>query len=191
MLTGKKLPKEGILKEYALRRMNEAQLKEINGHLSKLRKTDDLSYTNLKNGQSDTGEEGQQQLIPEETLLQLLDEAREEEDRLAIMSNLGDQDNEDKLQVEIYKYQQSAQNEIKKFEETGQKLKEAEQAVAEAFQMRSEIQDLLKHDDEEDKKTQGAIQSLENIERSGVFQKMEDLRQEALGFTQQKKEEIK
>ena len=42
--------------------------------------------------------------------------------------------------------------------------------------MRSEIQDLLKHDDEEDRKTQGAIQSLENIERSGVFQKMEDLR---------------
>ena len=171
--------------------MNEVQLKEINGHLSKLRKTDDLSYTNLKNGQNDSGEEGQQQLIPEETLLQLLDEAREEEDRLAIMSNLGDQDNEDKLQVEIYKYQQSAQNEIKKFEETGQKLKEAEQAVAEAFQMRSEIQDLLKHDDEEDRKTQGALQSLENIERSGVFQKMEDLRQEALGFTQQKKEEIK
>ena len=56
----------------------------------------------------------------------MIDEAREEEDRLAIMSNLGDQDNEDKLQVEIYKYQQSAQNEIKKFEETGQKLKEAE-----------------------------------------------------------------
>ena len=44
-------------------------------------------------------------MIPEETLLQLLDEAREEEDRLAIMSNLGDQDYEDKLQVEIYKYQ--------------------------------------------------------------------------------------
>ena len=55
------------------------------------------------------------------------------------MSNLGEPDNEDKLQVEIYKYQQSAQNEIKKFEETGQKLKEAEQAVAEAFSMRSEI----------------------------------------------------
>ena len=67
MLTRKKLPKEGILKEYALRRMNEAQLKEIDGHLSKIRKTSDLSYTNLNSKDQESsqgGDEGQEKLIP-------------------------------------------------------------------------------------------------------------------------------
>ena len=44
----KALPREARLRDTAIRRMNEAQLKEIEGHLRKLRNTDDLSYSNTK-----------------------------------------------------------------------------------------------------------------------------------------------
>lgn len=44
----KALPREARLRDNAIRRMNEAQLKEIEGHLRKLRNTDDLSYSNVK-----------------------------------------------------------------------------------------------------------------------------------------------
>ena len=48
-----KLPKEGILRDKAMKRMTEAQLKEIEDHLRNLRKTDDLSYsTGRADGQS-------------------------------------------------------------------------------------------------------------------------------------------
>ena len=40
-----KLPKEGILRDKAMKRMTQAQLKEIEDHLRNLRKTDDLSYS--------------------------------------------------------------------------------------------------------------------------------------------------
>lgn len=40
------LPKESRLRENAIRRMNEAQIKEIESHLRKIRNTDDLSYSN-------------------------------------------------------------------------------------------------------------------------------------------------
>lgn len=69
-MTGKKsMPKEGILKEYALRRMSEAQMKEIDSHLSKLRKTDDLSYSNTgEKGEQNIDSKGQR-MVDEETLL--------------------------------------------------------------------------------------------------------------------------
>ena len=48
--TGKSraLPRESNLRKNAIRRMNEAQLKEIEGHLRKIRNTTDLSYSNVK-----------------------------------------------------------------------------------------------------------------------------------------------
>ena len=48
-----KLPKEGILRDKAMKRLTEAQLKEIEDHLRNLRKTDDLSYSTTRgDGQS-------------------------------------------------------------------------------------------------------------------------------------------
>lgn len=44
----KALPKEGRLRENALRRMNDEQIKEIENHLRKIRNTTDLSYSNAK-----------------------------------------------------------------------------------------------------------------------------------------------
>lgn len=49
----KALPREARLRDTAIRRMNEAQLKEIESHLRKLRNTDDLSYSNTKSTSRD------------------------------------------------------------------------------------------------------------------------------------------
>jgi len=49
-VTGKSkaLPREANLRDNAIRRMNEAQIKEIEGHLRRIRNTQDLSYSNVK-----------------------------------------------------------------------------------------------------------------------------------------------
>jgi len=90
-MTGKSkaLPREKGLKENALRRMNEAHLKEIENHLRKIRKTTDLSYSNVKNqGTEDTKEaEADKKLIDPETLMRLIDECKEEEDRLQVINS--------------------------------------------------------------------------------------------------------
>ena len=54
MTKGKALPREGRLKENALRRMSDAQLKEIENHLRKIRNSNDLSYSNMKATQEST-----------------------------------------------------------------------------------------------------------------------------------------
>ena len=50
----KALPREKGLREAALRRMSDAQIKEIENHLRKIRNTTDLSYSNVKDGESDS-----------------------------------------------------------------------------------------------------------------------------------------
>ena len=59
-LGGKKkaLPKEAVLRDKAMKRMTQAQLKEIEDHLRNLRKTDDLSYSSGVGGQSSEEAEG-------------------------------------------------------------------------------------------------------------------------------------
>lgn len=51
----KALPREGRLRENAIRRMNDAQIKEIENHLRKIRNSNDLSYSNVKSSQPTTG----------------------------------------------------------------------------------------------------------------------------------------
>jgi len=53
----KALPREGRLRENAIRRMNDAQIREIENHLRRIRNTQDLSYSNVKQ-QPDSGEDG-------------------------------------------------------------------------------------------------------------------------------------
>ena len=87
-LSGKSraLPKEGRLRENALRRMNDAQIKEIENHLRRIRNTTDLSYSNAKQVNPDQesksaaedGETTDRKLVDQETLMRLIDEAKEE-----------------------------------------------------------------------------------------------------------------
>ena len=87
----KALPKEARLRDNALRRMSEAQLKEIENHLRKIRNTNDLSYSNTKQGESDpAADKGG---IDTETLMRLIDECKEEEDRIGLISAEEEDDN--------------------------------------------------------------------------------------------------
>ena len=74
--------------------MSEAQLKEIENHLRKIRNTTDLSYSNAKDASNTAAEssgdtplaaaqaQAQPKRIDPETLMRLIDECKEEEDRL-------------------------------------------------------------------------------------------------------------
>lgn len=79
----KALPREPRLRDNAIRRMNEAQIKEIEGHLRRIRNTQDLSYSNVK--QQSASEEGEtagglpvKKMVDAETLMRLIDECRDE-----------------------------------------------------------------------------------------------------------------
>ena len=97
--SGKKiaLPRDPRMKENALRRMNEAQMKEIESHLRKLRNTTDLSYSNADAKEEMKREDGEfpaletaKKMIDQETLMRLIDECKEEEDRISVIG--GDED---------------------------------------------------------------------------------------------------
>ena len=89
-----KLPKEGILRDKAMKRMTQAQLKEIEDHLRNLRRTDDLSYSSHRgesqgsetkaeiDDPSEIADSKMKKMIDQETLLRLIDECKEEEERL-------------------------------------------------------------------------------------------------------------
>ena len=85
----KPLPKEGVLRDKAMKRMTQAQLKEIEDHLRNLRKTDDLSYSTAAAGTVTEEAEGKK-VIDQETLLRLIDECKEEEERLAVLQIMPD-----------------------------------------------------------------------------------------------------
>lgn len=94
----KALPREGRLRENALRRMNDAQIKEIEGHLRKIRNSNDLSYSNVKGAQPDTTNDAasenpstERKMIDAETLMRLIDECKEEEDRIQVIASEEDQ----------------------------------------------------------------------------------------------------
>ncbi len=86
----KALPREGRLRDNALRRMNDAQIKEIESHLRKIRNSNDLSYSNVKSAQPEANDGAaasenpatDRKMIDPETLMRLIDECKEEEDRL-------------------------------------------------------------------------------------------------------------
>jgi len=69
--------------------MNESQLKEIENHLRKIRNTTDLSYSNMKELD---GASSERRAIDQETLMRLIDECKEEEDRLQVINNEEDED---------------------------------------------------------------------------------------------------
>ena len=94
----KALPKEAILRDKAMKRMTQAQLKEIEGHLRNLRRTDDLSYSAQTGEETKAGTEDSpsqdpsgiadskmKKMIDQETLLRLIDECREDEERLTFL----------------------------------------------------------------------------------------------------------
>ena len=66
--------------------MNDAQIKEIENHLRRIRNTTDLSYSNAKQVNPDEesksaaedGETTDRKLVDQETLMRLIDEAKEE-----------------------------------------------------------------------------------------------------------------
>ena len=81
-----------------MKRMTQAQLKEIEDHLRNLRKTDDLSYSHrdeeTKAGTDETSQNldpseiadhKMKKMIDQETLLRLIDECKEDEERLNLM----------------------------------------------------------------------------------------------------------
>jgi len=81
-----------------MKRMTQAQLKEIEDHLRNLRKTDDLSYSQRDEetkastdaasqnlDPSEIADNKMKKMIDQETLLRLIDECKEDEERLNLM----------------------------------------------------------------------------------------------------------
>jgi len=93
----KALPREPGLRDTAIRRMNEGQLKEIENHLRKLRNTTDLSYSNI-DGAADPSLVSEPKAIDQETLMRLIDECKEEEDRLQVINNEEEDDVREQLE---------------------------------------------------------------------------------------------
>ena len=64
-------------------------MRDIENHLRKLKNTDDLSYStnpNTEAEQSTTTDEDGKKVIDQETLLRLIDECREDEERMSIIN---------------------------------------------------------------------------------------------------------
>lgn len=82
----KVLPKQSELREKAIERRRQEQLKEIELHLRKLRNTDDLSYSaDAAEGIHVSDADGKK-LVDDETLQRLIDDCREDEERMSIIN---------------------------------------------------------------------------------------------------------
>ena len=85
---------------------------------------------------------------------------------------MDEQDPDDKLQVQIYKHQQSTENEIKRYEETGNRLMEAQKALKEVEKIGPEIDELLKKDEVENHSANEVLQMYQRIKDSGTIDQM-------------------
>lgn len=121
-----------------MKRMTQAQLKEIEDHLRNLKKTDDLSYSTAAAG-TVTEEQDGKKVIDQETLLRLIDECKEEEDRLALLQIMPD----DKQTAETMAVQQeNAQRQIAKLDEISTKLNDAGVQIEQANALQLEAGEL-------------------------------------------------
>lgn len=82
----KKMPGEAALRKKAEERQQRAKLMEIERHLREIRTSDDLSYSKncelvAVQGESD------RQLIDPEVLTRLVEQCRDEEERIGVMND--------------------------------------------------------------------------------------------------------
>lgn len=125
-----KLPKERNLREMAEQRLQQSQLREIEVNLKKINETEDLSYALGENKTQiiQTSDHGIEALVPhkklidQDTLMRLIEECRDEEERRSIMYEMNDQPDT---------YTERSQMQLAKFDETSQKLGEAEMMIHE------------------------------------------------------------
>jgi len=83
----KVLPKQSELREKAINRRQQEQLKEIELHLRKLRNTDDLSYSADAAEGILVSDSNGKKLVDEETLQRLIDDCKDEEERMNIIND--------------------------------------------------------------------------------------------------------
>jgi len=83
----KVLPKQSELREKAINRRQQEQLKEIELHLRKLRNTDDLSYSADAAEGIHVSDSNGKKLVDEETLQRLIDDCKDEEERMNIIND--------------------------------------------------------------------------------------------------------
>ena len=127
-----KLPKEQILRDKAIQRKTQAQLKEIENHLRRIRKTDDLSYSSPTKNAAQIDEQieaaaaqSERKMIDEETLMRLIDECKEEEDKLSIMHE-GETDHQS---AEVTKYLEKSVMQKHAFDAFERRMDEASEEI--------------------------------------------------------------
>ena len=154
------LPKQAELRAKAVERKRQEQLKEIEQHLRKLRNTDDLSYSaNAAEGIHVDDSSGKK-LVDEETLQQLIDDCREEEERMSII-NEGEE-----TQQQIVRLKNISQMELNKFNNFDFKLAEADHILREANRIYEEASQIANQKSE-------ALELYKELKASNALEKHE------------------
>ena len=175
----KALPKEGVLRDKAMKRMTQAQLKEIEDHLRNLRRTDDLSYSSGIGGKSSEEAEGKK-VIDQETLLRLIDECKEEEDRLALLQIMpADKQTQETMAVQ----QENAQRQIAKLDEISSKLTNAGSQIEHANALQLEAGELEEQLVSSQAKMLNLLEEAEKEKAAGLVKKFDDLVEKTKNFT--------
>ena len=162
-----------------MKRMTQAQLKEIEDHLRNLRKTDDLSYSSGVGGKSSEEAEGKK-VIDQETLLRLIDECKEEEDRLALLQIMpADKQTQETMAVQ----QENAQRQIAKLDEISSKLTDAGSQIEHANALQLEAGELEEQLVSSQAKMLNLLEEAEKEKAAGLVKKFDDLVEKTKNFT--------
>eukprot|EP00347_Sterkiella_histriomuscorum_P021750 403332895 len=128
------MPGEHSLKKQAEKRLLDIQMKKIDQNLRRINETDDLSYANqppqLSDSKRNIGAEEmlnqlqpQKKLIDQETLLRLIEECQEDEERQSAMSEMN---GDDSRTVAISGYNEKTQLQLAQIEKQSQLFNDAE-----------------------------------------------------------------